>query len=1587
VPLDLTGISNVNEFYSHHYLDALLESDIKSLVSRWEEVEEEQGLAAPHKKLSGCAQEYFKGKAQTSQTASIWDHFDETHRINVLLAEALGYGHEVGAYEFVEDEQVVPVLASLQRDGQPYLWIVEAQFPGADHPPVLDQVIDAFRKPEAAEDHALPKEKWENLLSQVFRREQPPRWLLLLAGSEIYLIERHKWGQGKYLLFDVDEILGRRQNDTLKAMAALLARDALCPDDGTVLHDALDESSHKHAFAVSEDLKFGIRRAVELLGNEYVHYQRTVARGALYQDDEMASKLTSECLTYLYRLLFLFYAEARGGEIGVVPMRSDEYRLGYSLESLRDLEQVALTTFEAQSGYFIDSSLKQLFLMINEGYQPNEEQLLLGLKAQSQTIGLSFDDEASVESDKEEAFLDHGFSIQGLDSPLFDTKRTPLLSSVRFRNAVLQEVIQLLSLSKEKNRRERGRISYAQLGINQLGAVYEGLLSYSGFFAQETLYEVKQAGAAARDETKQSYFVPESDIAKYEEDEFVYEEDDEGGRLRRRYERGSFIFRLAGRDREKSASYYTPEVLTECVVKYSLKELLKDKTADEILHLTVCEPAMGSGAFLNEAVNQLADAYLERKQDELGESISPSNYIDELQKVKAHMAIHNCYGVDLNPTAVELAKVSLWLNTIYEGARCPWFDLRLAVGNSLIGARRQVFNVEDLMRRNSKANPNWLGLVPDKVAVGPEWETRPKDSVYHFLVPDEGMAAFDKDKVIRELAKENTEQIKKWRKDFCQPFEKSEAHKLVELSDAVDALWQQVIRERQGAVAKTRQAIDVWGQKEKKEEIHTFADHEGVAAEVERPYTAYRRLKLVMDYWCALWFWPIQDAAKLPSRDTFLMDVELILKGTVTAKVDESLQLGLFGGEPVSEEHKAFIQHHGLVNVDELCEKVERLKVAHEVAQRVRFQHWELRFAELFAERGGFDLIVGNPPWVLLSFDEAGVLSDSNPLIAVRKLSAKQVTGLRKEEVQNEFVSDSYLSEYVVQNGTQNFLGSYATYPLLKGMKSNLYKCFITRSWEIGSGRGFIGLLHPEGIYDDPRGGELRAAVYPRLKGHFQFINELSLFPEVHHLVKYSVNIYSSAAQSGSVSGSHMSNLFHPSTIGQSIKHDGHGAVPGIKDEENHWNLRPHRNRLIHIGKSRLETLARLYDTPGTLPLQARLPVVHSEEVVSVLEKFAEQPRRLSNLEGDYFATTHWNETNAQQNGTIKRETVYPKDPSELVLSGPHFFQGTLLNKTPNEGCRNNLDYSRVDLSAIDNSYLPRTNYMPSCDIEEYIRRTPKWDNVPVTNYYRHVHREMVSPTGERTLVAAICPKNVGHLYTVIGICFKNIEDLLIYNAMATSLPVDFFIKTTGVGHINVGMSNLLPLPIISSHLKKNLINRILSLNCLTSHFDELLEESGKFFDFYKKDLSVSRTDIERRQNLVELDVLSSMILDLSEEELITIYHVQFPVLQQNERANRYDQTGRLVPREVLKIADRLNIDTNAPFNLSGFKGDTAFVGEVDTPALGVIGGIRWEDPKMEPRMERVYPPPFTKCDREADMRQAYRVFQERIKESERVTV
>ena len=212
--------------------------------------------------------------------------------------------------------------------------------------------------------------------------------------------------------------------------------------------------------------------------------------------------------------------------------------------------------------------------------------------------------------------------MRKLDSKLFDDARTPLIGRARLRDSVLQKVIRLMSLTRPaKGRKRRGRISYGQLGVNQLGEVYESAVVVSRVSSPSRIsmnYRIRRRG---RDELKKAWFVPAEELYRYTEKEKVYERDEHGRRKLLVHERGRFLYRLTGRAREQTASYYTPESLTRVVVKYALKELIPDDMpAKRILELTVCEPAMGSAAFLNEAVNQLAEKYLGSQAKGIGEA-------------------------------------------------------------------------------------------------------------------------------------------------------------------------------------------------------------------------------------------------------------------------------------------------------------------------------------------------------------------------------------------------------------------------------------------------------------------------------------------------------------------------------------------------------------------------------------------------------------------------------------------------------------------------------------------------------------------------------------------------------------------------------------------------------------------------------------------------------------------------------------------------------------------------------------------------------------------------------------------------------
>ena len=885
---------------------------------------------------------------------------------------------------------------------------------------------------------------------------------MVISHGQVLLLERGKWSRNSLLRFDFQELLGRRDDRSLKAAAAFLHQESLVPGSGTGLLDEFDGKSHRHAFGVSTDLKYALREAIELLGNEAIWYLREVEHEQVYERDAgLAERLGLECLRYMYRLLFLFYVEARP-ELGYAPMDSPAYRKGYSLERLRDVELARLTTDEGLDRFHLHESLELLFKLIWEGHEP---------KSKDGTRNGEY----------------NTFRLRKLDSRLFDPKRTPTLSRVKLRNKVLQQVIRLLSLTRPSGKRKRrGRISYAQLGINQLGAVYESLLSYQGFFAEKDLYEVKKEGEK-RDELETAWFVQGEDLEKYTEGEKVFVRDRDGRSRLLKYPKGTFIYRRRGRSRESSASFYTPEVLTRLVVKYALKERIKeDMSARQILELTVCEPAMGSGSFLTEAVNQLAEKYLERRQRELGERISRAAYPDELQRVKHHITDRNVYGVDLNPVAVELGEISLWLNCIGKDGHVPWFGFQLQAGDSLVGARRQVYGVEKI-GTGTKRGDLWFNSAPERVAPGPA-PKRPIGTVYHFLLPDPGMADY-KDKFVQSLEPDKIRAIRHWRNKFCKPFSNKDIKTMEALSDAIDQLWalhtEQIARDR-GATSDT---AHIWGAESTESEQRTANSwkgqirDQGMFGTESRVAGPFRRLKLVMDYWCALWFWPLDGVELLPSRDEFLNESWFALKGEIRPDdVGPAETARLFGDEysnHASELTRRIEEEVGLLDFDGLLETLPRLALVDGLACNRRFHHWELVFADVFygsgrAEQnfGGFDVILGNPPWVQIERKEREVLGDFDPKLMIRKTSGPYVRSQRMQIT--ESIGDcreSLLTHICECDSLKTFFGSAQNYPLLRGLKANLYRCFLPQAWMVSNGFGVAALLHPEGVYEDPRGG------------------------------------------------------------------------------------------------------------------------------------------------------------------------------------------------------------------------------------------------------------------------------------------------------------------------------------------------------------------------------------------------------------------------------------------------------------------------------------------------------------------------------------
>lgn len=560
----------------NHYFSTVFEENTRATISGWNAAaRESEEIKTPWSLLRQNARQYYTAHDKFVRSSVNLQVLANIKALVGNYLKSLGYPEAKPEVVAVDDSLSVPVYLEMTKsNGAPLLWVLLSASKESDAG-IMESFV--FNANDVDDDAAgtlykgvLGEIANEDLVTKIlFGTAEPPRFVMLIGMNQIALIDRNKWNEKRYLQFELEEIFSRLENTTLQAMSVLLHKDSLCPDDGKVLLDELDEQSQKNASGVSQDLKYALRESIELLGNEVLYDMKARLGRDLDADPVDAGQLTLECLRYMYRMLFVLFIESRP-ELGYAPIKAQSYYSGYSLESLRDIaDNIRDDVNEVGDGYYLHETLAKLYELIYDGYPKTEDELKKATGSDS---------------------LHDMFLIAPLKAHIFDPEYTKMITAAKLRNSCMLRIIDLMSLTRATGRKNgrRGRISYVNLGINQMGAVYEALLSYRGFIAEHDLYEVKRAGDSFN-ELDVGYFVSESELEQYTEDERVrYESGEKAGKLRM-YEKGTFIYRLAGREREKSASYYTPEVLTKCLVKHALKELLEGKTADEILKLTICE--------------------------------------------------------------------------------------------------------------------------------------------------------------------------------------------------------------------------------------------------------------------------------------------------------------------------------------------------------------------------------------------------------------------------------------------------------------------------------------------------------------------------------------------------------------------------------------------------------------------------------------------------------------------------------------------------------------------------------------------------------------------------------------------------------------------------------------------------------------------------------------------------------------------------------------------------------------------------------------------------------------------------------------
>ncbi|GGM74015.1 hypothetical protein J2752_002633 [Halarchaeum rubridurum] len=550
----------------------------------------------------------------------------------------------------------------------------DAAFDREDFYEEATAVADAKRWGRKLDTRGEEKRDFENPSYQIHRylQETPPQWAVLTNGEKWRLY----YGPTSHRLdsfyeIDLPKLLDAVDDDgdleAFKEFYLFFRHEAFLPDQSgdCFLDDVYDESS-LFAEDLGEELQENIYEAIRVLAEGFLDTNDGL-------DEADLELVHDSSLIYLYRLIFVLYAESEGRNL--LPTDNEIYSGSYSLNDLKRtvVENRSKTQQQYQAWQTnLWDRLEELFVLIDQG---------------SQGQGIP----------KEDLYIPaYNGGLFRTNPDADDSVESQFLASHEVGDAYIAEVIELLTRHEASEGDGKVFVDYSSLDERNLGSIYEGLLEYKLDVAAEPL--------------------------TVDDGEYVTAEDGDAITV----EEGEVYLRTDDGERKATGSYYTPEYVVEYIVDETLGPLVDEiredmlaesargdergfakEFADRVFDLTVLDPAMGSGHFPVNAVDYLAREIInaQEQQDrqaldsEDAEIRSPTTEEGELRDInwaRRKVAQRCIYGVDVNPLATELAKVSLWLRTLAAEQPLAFLDHHLKTGNSLVGSDiEEVLSDED----------------------------------------------------------------------------------------------------------------------------------------------------------------------------------------------------------------------------------------------------------------------------------------------------------------------------------------------------------------------------------------------------------------------------------------------------------------------------------------------------------------------------------------------------------------------------------------------------------------------------------------------------------------------------------------------------------------------------------------------------------------------------------------------------------------------------------------------------------------------------------------------------------------------------